>query len=148
MTPDFDYMKQVVRNTIDSPPPPPPAPSAAPTAAAPPPAADDSDSVDDAVDDAAGTVTLLSRTGALFLIETDGDTQVKRFGESAVLADLEAGDFAKAKVGDDGFADKVEVGTSSSVGTFPFVGGGGGDDHDDHDDDHGNGKKGKGGNDD
>jgi LCP family protein required for cell wall assembly len=55
VTPDFDYMKRVVRDTIDSPPPPPPAPSAAPTAAAPPAAARGADG--DATDDAAGAPT-------------------------------------------------------------------------------------------
>ena len=61
-----------------------------------------------AVDEAAGTVTVLTRTGTVFLVETDDGTVFDRHGDSdAILADFEPGDLVEARIGSDGFANRI-----------------------------------------
>jgi hypothetical protein len=61
-----------------------------------------------AADAAAGTVTVLTRTGTVFLVETDDGTRFNRFGDSgATQADFAAGDLVEVRVGRDGIADRI-----------------------------------------
>ena len=60
------------------------------------------------VDDTAGTATVLTRTGTVFLVETDDGTVFVRNGDSdAILADFEPGDLVEARIGTDGFANRI-----------------------------------------
>ncbi|HET6575969.1 MAG TPA: hypothetical protein VFG68_20375 [Fimbriiglobus sp.] len=63
-----------------------------------------------AVDETAGTVTVLTRSGTQFLVETDTDTEFERNGDDgAALADFQVGDAVEARIGDDGVAAKIET---------------------------------------
>lgn len=63
-----------------------------------------------AVNETDGTVTVLTRNGTLFLVETDAGTEFDRNDdEGAVLTDLEVGDLIEARIGDDGVAAKIET---------------------------------------
>jgi hypothetical protein len=78
-----------------------------------------------AVDEAAGTVTVLARNGTVFLVETDDGTVFVRNGDTdAVLADFEPGDLVEARIGSDGFANRIATISGRPV----FGGGDGGDD--------------------
>jgi hypothetical protein len=87
-----------------------------------------------AVDETAGTLTIMSRNGTLYLIETDDGTVFDRYDldSETLLTDFQPGDFVAARIGDDGFANRVGTVESLSLG---------GDDHDDQD---GNGSNGSG----
>ena len=91
-----------------------------------------------AMDETAGTLTVMSLNGTLYLVETNDATTFERFGaDVTVLTDFQPGDFVEVQIGEDGFATQVEttLGSGSSGGDDD---GDGGDD-DDGDDDSGNG---------
>ncbi len=92
-----------------------------------------------AVDETAGTATVLSRTGTVFLVETDDGTVFVRNGDSdAVLGDFEPGDLVEARIGSDGLANRI------ATVSRPPIFAGGGDDHGGNDSSGGRGSKGHG----
>jgi hypothetical protein len=73
-----------------------------------------------AADDAAGTMTVLTRTGPVFLVETDDGTVFVRNGDTdALLTDFEPGDLVEARIGSDGFANRI-----ATISGRPVFGGG------------------------
>jgi hypothetical protein len=90
------------------------------------------------VDETAGTVSVLTRSGTVFLVETDDGTVFNRRGDSdAVLGDFEPGDLVDARIGSDGFANRIAT-VNVQFGTI------GGDDRD-RNDSRGRGSNGSGG---
>ena len=79
------------------------------------------------VDETAGTVSVLTRSGTVFLVETDDGTLFNWRGDSdAVLGDFEPGDLVEARIGSDGFANRIAT-VNVRLGSI------GGDDRDGND---------------
>jgi hypothetical protein len=80
-----------------------------------------------AVDETAGTVSVLTRSGTVFLVETDDGTVFNQQGDTdAVLGDFAPGDLVEVRVGTDGLANRIATVSSSlgAVGGFDDDGGG------------------------
>ncbi|HVK09358.1 MAG TPA: hypothetical protein VM597_11330 [Gemmataceae bacterium] len=91
-----------------------------------------------AVDETAGTVSVLTRSGTVFLVETDDGTLFNRRGDSdAILTDFVPGDLVEARIGSDGFANRIGT-VNVRLGSI------GGDDRDGNGS-HGRGSNGSGG---
>ena len=69
-----------------------------------------------AVDRDFGTATILTRNGTVFLVESDDGTVFERFGDrDALLLDFEPGDLVEARIGRDGFANRIGTISGQSV---------------------------------
>ena len=90
------------------------------------------------MDETAGTLSILTRSGTVFLVETDDGTLFNRRGESdALLGDFVPGDLVEARIGSDGFANRIAT-VNVRLGSI------GGDDGGDGNDSRGRGSNGSG----